>query len=268
MQFDLKNKIFMCILLGIMATGCAGREQPQADSDNTQLQTSENDPLERYNRSIYEFNNTLDRYVLKPAAKTYRKITPKPVETGIYNFFENLQEPLNMVNSLLQGKMNYAGLSAGRFVLNSTVGVLGFFDVAKKLEIPKHEEDFGQTLAAWGVPSGPYVVLPLFGPRYLRHAGGMVPDFILGSSYSLGDNSVRYGMLILNVVQQRARFLNTDDLLALQLDPYVFVRESYLQLRAADLRDLDQTQANENEFNDEFDDEFEDEFEETEQDDI
>ena len=272
MQFELKNKIFIGILLVVMTAGCAGREQPQTDPTNEpgneDIQTNKIDPYERYNRSVYKFNDKLDKYVLKPAAKTYREITPKPVETGIYNFFNNLSEPLTMVNSLLQGKVNYAGISAGRFVLNSTVGVLGFFDVAGKLDIPSHKEDFGQTLATWGIPSGPYVVLPVFGPRYLRHAGGMVPDFILGSSYSLSDDSARYGLLILNTVQRRARLLGADDLLALQLDPYVFVRESYLQLRKAELSDLERSAGRENEFNDEFEEDFEDEFEDTDNNEI
>ena len=278
MQFDLKSKFYVCIMLVIMTAGCAGREQPQADNDNGDVQIGDvlnndvyinkADPYERYNRSIYRFNTKLDNYILKPAAKTYRKITPKPVETGISNFFNNLSEPLTMVNSLLQGKVNYAGISAGRFVLNSTVGVLGIFDVADKLDIPEHNEDFGQTLAHWGFPSGPYVVLPLFGPRYLRHAGGMVPDFILSSSYSFSDDSVRVGFLILNTVQGRARLLGADDLLALQLDPYIFVRESYLQLRQADLNDLDRSASNENEFNDEFEDDFGDDIDSDFDDDI
>lgn len=257
MYLNLKYKLLTCIVLVVTATGCAGREQPQADSVDAEIQTSGSDPFERYNRSIYRFNERLDKYLLKPVAKSYQKITPDPVEKGVNNFFDNLQQPINVVNSLLQGKVNYAGLSAGRFVLNSTVGLLGFFDVADKLEIPNHDEDFGQTLASWGIPSGPYVVLPLFGPRYLRHAGGMVPDLVLGSSYSISDGSIRYGLLALNIVQRRAKFLGTDDLVSLQLDPYVFVRESYYQLREADLKDRHGQAAGENEFNDEFEEDFE-----------
>ncbi len=247
----------MCFLLVIMATGCAGREYPGTDSDDAEIQTSKSDPWEQYNRTIYKFNDKLDKYALKPVAKTYRKITPRPVETAISNFFDNLKQPLNIVNSLLQGKINYAGISAGRFVINTSIGILGFFDVADKLDIPNHDEDFGQTLAGWGVPSGPYVVLPLFGPRYLRHSAGMVPDFILSSYYSIGDGSTRYGLLAANIIQLRAQFLDIDDLVALQLDPYVFVRESYLQLRAADLRDMKGSLGTGNEFNDEFQDDFE-----------
>ena len=268
MQFVLKYRFFMCIVLVIVASGCAGREHPRSDNDDIEVQTSKIDPFEEYNRSIYRFNTNLDRYFLKPVAKTYRKITPKPIETGIYNIFNNLQQPINMVNSLLQGKLNYAGISAGRFVINSTIGVLGFFDVAGKLDIPNHKEDFGQTLATWGVPSGPYFVLPLFGSRYLRHSVGMIPDFILGSSYSISDNSVRYGLLAVNIIQRRARFLDADDLLALQLDPYIFIRESYLQLREAELKDMKGSVNHEDEFNDEFDDDFDDEFDEIDKDDI
>ena len=106
MQIDFKNKFLMCLLLVVMISGCAGREQPQAGGGDSQVPTNPRDPLERYNRSIYGFNETVDRYVLRPTAKGYQKITPQPVETGVYNFFDNLQEPLNIFNSLLQGKIN------------------------------------------------------------------------------------------------------------------------------------------------------------------
>lgn len=268
MQTDISKKLLVCVLLVVMTAGCAGRGQPQADAVNGQSSINQTDPWEGYNRSIYAFNETLDNYVLRPTAKAYQKITPQPVETGIYNFFENLQEPLNILNSLLQGKIHFAGTSAGRLVLNSTVGLLGFIDVATKLDIRKHREDFGQTLAQWGVPSGPYVVLPIFGPRYLRHTAGMVPDFILGSFYSLSDESVRYGLLALGIVQTRARFLSTDDLLALQLDPYIFVRETYLQLREGSLKDLDRSTGRPTNTEDEFNDEFEEDFEEFDEDEI
>ncbi len=259
MRGELINKILLSTIIVLLTVGCAGRQQPQANEQTDQVQASEIDPYEDFNRSVYKFNTQLDKYLLKPLAKTYANITPDPVESGISKFFSNLNEPRNTVNSLLQGKFDKAGLSAGRFVLNTTVGVLGFFDVAGKLDIPKHNEDFGQTLAAWGVPSGPYFVIPVFGPRYLRHSVGMIPDAVVGPTYSISDDSVRWGLTALNIVQSRAQFLGTDDLLELQLDPYIFVRETYLQKREAALNDSEVNNADE--FEDEFDDEFEDELE-------
>ncbi len=259
MRSELINKILLSMMIVMLAAGCAGRQQPQVDEQANQSQTDNIDPYENFNRSVYKFNTKLDKYLLKPLAKTYEKITPDPVESGISKFFSNLNEPRNAINSLLQGKFDKAGLSTGRFVLNSTVGVLGFFDVAGKLDIPKHNEDFGQTLAAWGVPSGPYFVLPLFGPRYLRHSAGMIPDRFMDPITYVDDDTARYALLGLDIVQARAGFLGTDDLLELQLDPYIFVRETYLQRREAALKDT--AVEDTDEFDDEFDDEFEDELE-------
>ncbi len=264
MQLKLKNKLFVCTLIVLFTAGCAGREHPQVNEQASAKPATANsiDPYEGLNRSIYKFNTKLDKYILKPLAKTYETITPDPVESGIHKFFENLEEPRNAVNSLLQGKFDKAGLSTGRFVLNSTVGVLGFFDVADKLDIPRHDEDFGQTLAAWGLPSGPYIVLPLFGPRYLRHAAGFIPDSFTNPVNYVSDDTVRYGLLGLDIIDARTRFLGTDDLIELQLDPYVFIRETYLQRRGAALNDRPVTAIKEGA--DEFDDGFDDELEEDE----
>ena len=259
MRSELINKIFVAGIIAVLAAGCAGRQQPQVDEQVNESSANNIDPYENINRSIYTFNTKLDKYILKPLAKGYEEITPDPVESGISKFFSNLNEPRNAVNSLLQGKFDKAGLASGRFVLNSTVGILGFFDVAGKLDIPKHNEDFGQTLAAWGVPSGPYFVLPFFGPRYLRHSVGMIPDRFMDPITYVDDNTTRYALLGLDIVQARASFLGTDDLLELQLDPYTFVREIYLQRRQAAL--MDKSVEDSDEFDDEFDDEFEDELE-------
>ena len=259
MRSELINKILISTIVVLLAAGCAGRQQPQVDEQTGQSQVNNVDPYENFNRSVYKFNTKLDKYFLKPLAKTYEKITPDPVESGISNFFSNFNEPRNAINSLLQGKFDKAGLASGRFVLNTTVGLLGIFDVTGRLDIPRHNEDFGQTLAAWGVPSGPYFVIPVFGPRYLRHSVGMIPDAVLGSAYSISDSEVRWGLLGLNIVQTRAKLLEADDLLELQLDPYIFVRETYLQRRKAALKDSKIN--NTDEFDDEFDDSFEDELE-------
>lgn len=261
MRSELVNKVLISTIVLVLMVGCAGRQHPEADEQANAAQANSTDPYEGFNRSIYNFNSKVDRYVLKPLAKTYEKITPDQVESGIHNFFENLEEPRTVVNSVLQGKFAKAGLSSGRFVLNSTVGVLGFFDVAGKLDIPKQNEDFGQTLAVWGVPSGPYLVLPLFGPRYLRHAGGFIPDGFLNPVSYIDDKAVRYSMLGLDIIDTRTRFFGADNLLELQLDPYVFVRETYTQRRQAALKDVSASELNDN---DEFDDGFDDNFEEDE----
>ncbi|MEK7787875.1 MAG: VacJ family lipoprotein, partial [Chloroflexota bacterium] len=127
-------------------------------------QDSSRDPLEGFNRAMYTFNDKFDRYLLKPVAKGYRAITPKPVSKSISNFFRNLHDPGIMLNNLLQGKPGQAASDLGRFLVNSTVGIAGLFDVATKWGLQKHNEDFGQTLAVWGVGDGPYLVLPFFGP--------------------------------------------------------------------------------------------------------
>jgi len=240
MQLKLKDKLLTCALIALLTTGCAGREQPQVAEQAQEPETNHIDPYENWNRSVYKFNTKLDKYVLKPLAKTYEKITPDPVESSIHNFFENLEEPRNAVNSLLQGKFDKAGLSTGRFVLNSTVGILGLFDVAGRLDIPKHDEGFGQTLHAWGVPSGPYLVLPLYGPRYLRHAGGLIPDGFLNPISYVNDDTVRYVLLGTDIVDARSRFLG----------------ESYIQRREAALNDSTDIKSTSDEFDDEFEDDF------------
>ena len=260
MELNIKNKLIVSLATLLLLTGCATRQNPQADAQPDNSRAVNKDPYESYNRSVHNFNMKLDKYLIRPLAKAYEEITPDPVENGIHNFFENLQEPRTIVNSLLQGKFDSAGISGGRLVLNSTVGLLGFFDVAGKMDIPKPEEDFGQTLAAWGVPSGPYLVLPLFGPRYLRHSVGMVPDAFLNPTNYVDDNTVRYGLLGLNIIKSRARLLGTDELVELQLDPYVFIRESYYQQRQTQLNDAADGEDDFDDFEDDFDDDLEDEF--------
>ncbi|MEM7293776.1 MAG: VacJ family lipoprotein, partial [Pseudomonadota bacterium] len=138
--------------------GCATVPQPNPEVD----------PWESWNRSVYSFNEGLDRLILKPVAQTYREYTPQFIQTGIGNFLSNLGDILVIINDLLQLKFEQAGQDMSRFLLNSTVGLFGFFDVASPIGLPKHDEDFGQTLGYWGVDSGPYLVLPFFGPSTLR----------------------------------------------------------------------------------------------------
>ena len=140
---------------------------------------AEEDPWEGVNRAVFRFNDTVDTYTLKPLAKGYQKVTPEFVEDGIGNVFSNLGDVIVLTNDLLQGKVRDAGIDTSRILFNTTFGVLGFFDVATRMGLHKNDEDFGQTLGAWGVDSGPYVVLPLLGPSTVRDAIGRVPDAFL-----------------------------------------------------------------------------------------
>lgn len=192
----------------------------------------ENDPFEKMNRSILEFNLDVDRVLLKPAAKSYHKVVPTPVRKGIGNFFSNLWEPMTIVNDLLQGKVGQATNDTLRFLVNTTAGVLGIFDVASALNLPKHKEDFGQTLAVWGVPAGPYLVSPFLGPSNLRDTTGLVPQFIYGDAVGYLDSPDSFYAGGVRLVDTRSRLLDTDQLLEVQPDPYLFLRETYRQLRA------------------------------------
>ena len=140
---------------------------------------SDYDPWQRFNRKVFQFNEVMDRYIAKPVAKGYRWITPNIVDRGISNFFSNLGDIGVTVNDLLQGKFMQAGSDGLRFVVNSTLGIVGFFDVASELGLPKHHEDFGQTLGYWGVSSGPFLVLPFLGPSNIRDGTSLIVDYQL-----------------------------------------------------------------------------------------
>ncbi len=201
-----------------------------AGPQNLLAEANEKDPWEGFNRGVFKFNDTLDRYVLRPVAKGYDRVLPDPVQDGIGNFFSNLGDLVTVFNGLLQGKFGQAGLDSTRFLINTTVGFFGFIDIGSRIGLDKHDEDFGQTLGFWGVSSGPYLVLPFFGPSTLRDAGGIIPDFYLSSYYDIGDQEVRYGLLALEVVDMRAGLLSVDALIT--GDRYTFIRDAYLQRRA------------------------------------
>lgn len=187
------------------------------------------DPWEGFNRAVFSFNDTLDFYLLKPAATGYDKITPDPLQSGISNFFSNLGEIRTIANSLFQLKLSQAGLDTTRFIVNSTVGLFGFIDIGSRIGLDKHEEDFGQTLGYWGTPAGPYLVLPLLGPSTLRDFGGRVPDYYLAPTREIDDDPTQYGVQALGVLDTRASLLQLEDLVA--GDRYTFFRDAYLQRR-------------------------------------
>lgn len=203
------------------------------DGAATNDQDNARDPLEGFNRAMYTFNDKLDKYALKPLAKGYRAITPAPVSKGISNFFGNLHDPVIMLNNLLQGKPGQAVSDLGRFLVNTTVGIAGLFDVASRWGLQKHNEDFGQTLAVWGVGDGPYLVLPFFGPSNLRDGPAMIVDWEAYPPNHMEERSTRDKLLLVEVIDKRAQLLDASDILnqAAGQDPYVFVREASRQRR-------------------------------------
>ena len=193
------------------------------------LHAAEDDPFESVNRVVFRFNDTLDTYALKPLAEGYQKVTPEVIETGISNVFNNVGDVVVLANDLLQGKFHDAGVDTSRILFNTTFGVLGFFDVATHMGLQRNDEDLGQTLGVWGVPRGPYVVLPLFGPSTVRDTAGRVGDSYLRPYRYINDVPVRNSTWGLNIVETRASLLSVDRMIT--GDKYIFVRNAYLQNR-------------------------------------
>lgn len=212
---------------------------------STDLARAEADPWEKSNRRVHAFNKGLDRWVVKPVTTGYRAVVPRPARTAVSNAYGNYGEPANFANAVLQGKLAQAFRTLDRFILNSTLGVAGIADVATGLGRPREPEDFGQTLARWGVKSGPYVVLPLFGPSTLRD-GLMTPvDFVVDPADFVRNAwlspawSVRIGVMTGRVINFRNQLIETgaDKLLADSLDDYALARSAYLQRRRLQLFD-------------------------------
>ena len=233
----------LVLLFGV--TACASRpaatgDAPPTAADNGPESVETYDPFERFNRAMYTFNEKLDGYVLKPVAKGYRAVTPLPVRQGVSNFFGNLREPMVMINDALQGKFKAAASDLGRFLTNSTLGVLGIFDVATRFGLEKRNEDFGQTLAVWGVKEGPYLVLPLFGPSSLRDGAGLAGDYLTYPPTYMEETSTAAKLFAVDVIDARTRYLDAGDILEQATgaaDPYIFVREAYRQRRQNLARD-------------------------------
>ncbi len=222
-----------------------------AEEFASEEEPAQRDPWEGFNRAVFRFNDSADRWVLKPVATSYRQITPIFMQNGISNFFGNLREVTNTFNSLLQWKWGQAGNDAGRFLVNSTVGVVGLFDVAQHMGLePSDGEDFGQTLAVWGVPSGPYVVLPFMGPYTVRDVPGKVVDWYTNPLTYIEHDQTRYAFKFTDLVQTRAGLLQAESLL--QGDRYVLLRDAYLQRR--------EYLINDGELEDDFGDDLEDDF--------
>jgi phospholipid-binding lipoprotein MlaA len=221
-----RSATFCLIIAGL--AGCAANPAKHPASPH--------DPLQGFNRGVFKFNDALDRGVAKPVAKAYRAVTPQPVRTGIGNFIANLRMPLTLVNDLLQGKVRAAWSDTGRLLLNTTMGIGGLFDVATKAGIDHNDEDFGQTLGAWGVPAGPFLMIPFLGPSDMRDAPTRVADaFANPATYA--NVEARWGYRALDLVNTRYELLPLDATLDKAYDKYAFMRDAYLQNRAFKVSD-------------------------------
>lgn len=199
---------------------------------------SEKDPLEGYNRAMFAFNDGLDKVILKPVAKGYDAVLPTPVRTGVTNFFGNIADLFIGVNNLLQGKVSTGAGDLGRVAVNTTVGLLGVFDVASNMGLEKHDEDFGQTFGRWGVGSGAYFVVPLFGPRTVRDTAGLVLDVAADPVGYIDHIPTRNTLVAVRVVNNRADLLPADKVIEeAALDKYSYVRDAYLQHRRSVIYD-------------------------------
>ena len=188
------------------------------------------DPWEKFNRQVHRFNNAVDRTVARPLARAYVAAVPRPVRLGVGNFFDNLRQPLTMVNQLL-GRPRDATQTFGRFVVNSTLGIGGLFDPASDLKMKRRSEDFGQTLGTWGWRRSRYIELPFFGPRTVRDVLGMAGDMPLSPVRQIEDDKTRIFLQGLNLVDTRAQLLSLDSLREGAVDDYALVRDSWLQRR-------------------------------------
>jgi len=211
--------------LALASAGCASN---QAATRNEAF-----DPIEPVNRAIFKVNDLGDRYLLRPVAVGYERALPKQMRSGVRNIFSNLLYPITIANAFLQGKFSQTGRDGARFLLNSTVGLAGIFDPATRIGLEENDEDFDQTLAVWGVGEGPFLVIPIFGPRTLRHGFGDLVDAPLTPFVSVtsGELDLRLVAWVVNQVDGRSRLLDVDQQVFESFDPYIFVRDAYLQRR-------------------------------------
>jgi phospholipid-binding lipoprotein MlaA len=198
------------------------------------------DPYEGFNRAMYSVNDALDRAALKPVAKAYDAVLPLPVRAGVGNFFGNTGDLWIGINDVMQGKFADAGIDVARLLVNSTLGIFGLFDVASEIGLEKHEEDFGQTMAVWGVPSGPYLFWPLIGPRTVRDTAGWLGDTFVDPVWSVRTRTelVRNSLVVTRFVDLRASLLPADRVIDEgSLDKYAYIRDAYFQRRRSQIFD-------------------------------
>ena len=191
------------------------------------------DPFEDLNRDIFIFNEKLDEKLLKPAAIAYRKVIPQFARSGVTNFFNNLEEIDTTINQVLQGEIKYAFNDAGRFVINTTIGLFGLIDVASKMGLERHEEDFGQTLGVWGFDSGPYIMIPFLGPSNPRDLLSRPISSFLSGTFAMEDDDVKITLVGIDALETRERLLDAETLII--GDKYIFVKDAYVQSRAYEI---------------------------------
>lgn len=189
------------------------------------------DPWEGFNRKVFAFNDFLDRWLLKPVAKGYKKIVPVPVRRSIGNAFDNIDTPATAVNQFLQGKPGDGFTDSGRFLVNTTLGIAGLFDVASRMGFPKHQEDFGQTFGRWGAGSGNHVMLPFRGSSTVRDTFGLVLDSLTNPLRFISPVEARYGTYALSITDVRVDLLAAESLMNDSGDAYLFQRDAFLQRR-------------------------------------
>ena len=215
--------IIFALLLVSLASGCASTQTNGVETNN--------DTLEPVNRASFNLNETLDKYILKPIAEPYAKYTPEIYRSGITNFFNNLTYLNVVLHSFLQGKFEQGFSGLTRFVVNSTIGIGGLNDIATPMGLPKHNEDFGQTLATWGVGQGSYLVLPLNGPNTVRNSPDMVTSTLLNPFFYIS-SAILWPISALNIINTRANLLDDTNIRdEAAIEPYTFTREAYLQHR-------------------------------------
>lgn len=196
---------------------------------------SEVDPFQNLNEKTHNFNHSLDESIATPVAKAYKKVTPDFVEVGVTNFTNNIEDVNIALNNLLQGKIKDGFSDIFRFTINSTIGVLGFFDVASSIGLQKHSEDFGQTLAVWGVSDGPYIVLPVLGPSSLRDTLARIPEAFMTPLLLIDHDRTGYELTAIDLLDKRARYLGLESIVI--GDEYLFYRDAYFQSREFDIND-------------------------------
>jgi phospholipid-binding lipoprotein MlaA len=222
----------------LLLAGCAGNTTTDAGSSEEPVRSPE-DPWEPLNRGMYAVHDTLDRYTLRLVARGYKAVIPGFARRGVTNFSRNLLTPRSMVNNFLQGKPGPGFNELGRFIINSTLGIGGLIDLATLQGMPVYDEDFSQTMAVWGVPEGPFVFIPILGPNTLLEAVTIPINLASDLLYHYDNTSVRDKIYVLRAIDVRARLLTAETLLEDSQDPYLTLRESYLQNRRFQVHDGD-----------------------------
>ncbi|OHU87615.1 MULTISPECIES: VacJ family lipoprotein [Pseudoalteromonas] len=221
-------KPFLAVLAAVVISGCSTIPEEKQD---------ERDPLQSLNRPVYDFNmDVLDKYILRPVTVGYVAATPQPVRNSIVNFTTNLLTPTDAINAGLQGKPSSMGVNAARFLVNSTVGIFGLFDVASSLGLKHHDEDFGQTLGVWGMGDGAYIMLPVMGPTTARNLAGDVVDNYVMPEIALSTPET-IAVFTLRAIEARASLMAQEKLLEESLDPYIFMKDIYFQRQLYELYD-------------------------------